>query len=116
MAFACMATANPVQYLAPLTRGLQLTGDTKRKKAGRLDAVAEVIYAEGPHAVEGGGSAWSHSDADNCCGECSHQLWLDRATTRFRFFRPASRYTGSFCVFGPALSSPAHALISLDMR
>jgi hypothetical protein len=43
-------------------------------------------------------------------------LWLDRATIQFRFIGPASRYTGSFRVFGPVLSSPAHALISLDMR
>jgi hypothetical protein len=43
------------------------------------------------------------------------KLWLDRARTRFRFLRPASRYTGSFCVFGPVLSSPAHAPSSLAM-
>jgi hypothetical protein len=35
-------------------------------------------------------------------------IWLDWATIQFRFFGPASRYTGSFCVFGPVLSSPAH--------
>jgi hypothetical protein len=43
-------------------------------------------------------------------------IWLDRATIQFMFFGPASRGTGRFCVFGPVLSSPAHALISLDMR
>jgi hypothetical protein len=43
-------------------------------------------------------------------------LWLDWATIQFRFYQPASRYTGSFYVFGPALSSPAHAPIPLDMR
>jgi hypothetical protein len=43
-------------------------------------------------------------------------IWLDWATIRFRFYQPNSGYTGSFCVFGPALSSPVHALISLDMR
>jgi hypothetical protein len=50
--------------------------------------------------------------SNNCC--CL--LWLDWATIQFRFFRPNSCYTGSFCVFGPVLSSPAHALMSLDMR
>jgi hypothetical protein len=45
-----------------------------------------------------------------------HELWLDWATIQFRFFGPNSCYTGSFCVFGPVLSSPAHALMSLDMR
>jgi hypothetical protein len=43
------------------------------------------------------------------------EIWLDRATIQFRFLRPASRYTGSFCVFGPVLSSPAHGLPSLAM-
>ena len=43
-------------------------------------------------------------------------LWLDRATIQFRFYQPNSGYTGSFCVFGPALSSPAHASIPLVMR
>jgi hypothetical protein len=42
-------------------------------------------------------------------------VWLDRATTRFRVFRPNSGYTGSFCVFGPVLSSPAHGSPSLPM-
>jgi hypothetical protein len=42
-------------------------------------------------------------------------LWLDWATIQFMFIGPASRYTGSFCVFGPVLSSPAHAAESLDM-
>jgi hypothetical protein len=45
----------------------------------------------------------------------SARLWLDRARNRFRFYQPNSRYTGSFCVFGPVLSSPAHGLISLAM-
>jgi hypothetical protein len=44
------------------------------------------------------------------------EVWLDWATIQFRFFRPASRYTGSFCVFGPVLSSPAHGVISLAME
>jgi hypothetical protein len=35
-------------------------------------------------------------------------VWVDWATIRFRFLRPAARNTGSFCVFGPVLSSPAH--------
>jgi hypothetical protein len=43
-------------------------------------------------------------------------VWLDWATIRFRFFGPASRYTGSFCVFGPVLSSPAHGTSSLAME
>jgi hypothetical protein len=30
-------------------------------------------------------------------------------------FRPNSGYTGSFCVFGPALRSPAHGLPYLAM-
>jgi hypothetical protein len=42
-------------------------------------------------------------------------LWLDRATIRFRFIGPNSGCTGSFCVFGPVLSSPAHGPISLAM-
>jgi hypothetical protein len=42
-------------------------------------------------------------------------LWLDWARSQFRFFRPAATCTGSFCVFGPALSSPAHASPSLPM-
>jgi hypothetical protein len=43
------------------------------------------------------------------------KLWLDRATIRFRFYQPAATCTGSFCVFGPVLSSPAHGLIYLPM-
>jgi hypothetical protein len=43
-------------------------------------------------------------------------IWLDRATIQFRFLRPNSGYTGSFCVFGPALSSPAHGVTSLAME
>jgi hypothetical protein len=46
----------------------------------------------------------------------ANNLWLDRATIRFRFFGHAATYTGSFCVFGPALSSPAHGVISLAME
>jgi hypothetical protein len=42
-------------------------------------------------------------------------LWLDWATIQFRFFGPAARTTGRFCVFGPVLGSPAHGLISLAM-
>jgi hypothetical protein len=42
-------------------------------------------------------------------------LWLDWAPIRLRFFRPAATYTGSFCVFGPVLSFPAHAAPSLAM-
>jgi hypothetical protein len=42
-------------------------------------------------------------------------VWLDWATIRFRFLRPNSGYTGSFCVCGPALSSPAHGLPSIAM-
>jgi hypothetical protein len=35
-------------------------------------------------------------------------IWLDRATsTQFGVFGHAATCTGSFCVFGPALSSPA---------
>jgi hypothetical protein len=37
-------------------------------------------------------------------------IWLDWATTRFRFIGPNSGYTGGFCVFGPVLSSPASCL------
>jgi hypothetical protein len=44
-----------------------------------------------------------------------NRIWLDWARIRFRFIGPASRYTGSFCVFGPVLSSPAHGLPSLAM-
>jgi hypothetical protein len=43
-------------------------------------------------------------------------VWLDRATIRFRFIGHYRTYIGSFCVFGPALSSPTHASISLAMR
>jgi hypothetical protein len=42
-------------------------------------------------------------------------VWLDWAKIQFRFFGPNSGYTGSFCVFGPVLSSPAHGSISLAM-
>jgi hypothetical protein len=44
-----------------------------------------------------------------------HYIWLDWATIRFRFIGPNSGYTGSFCVFGPVLSSPAHGSPSLAM-
>jgi hypothetical protein len=44
------------------------------------------------------------------------KVWLDRATIQFRCLRPNSGYTGSFCVFGPVLSSPAHGLPSLAME
>jgi hypothetical protein len=43
----------------------------------------------------------------------SADIWLDWATIQFRFIGHAATYIGSFCVFGPALSSPAHALPSL---
>jgi hypothetical protein len=43
------------------------------------------------------------------------EVLLDWATIQFRFIGPNSGYTGSFCVFGPVLSSPAHAAASLDM-
>jgi hypothetical protein len=43
------------------------------------------------------------------------RLSLDWPLTRFGFFGPASCCTSSFCVFGPVLSSPAHAAASLDM-
>jgi hypothetical protein len=43
-------------------------------------------------------------------------LWLDWATIRFRFIGPNSGYIGSFCVFGPVLSSPAHGTSSLAME
>jgi hypothetical protein len=43
------------------------------------------------------------------------RLWLDRATIQFRFIGHAATYTESFCVFGPVLSSPAHASSSLAM-
>jgi hypothetical protein len=49
------------------------------------------------------------------CGQRT-KLWLDRATIRFRFIGPNSCYTGSNSLLRPVLSSPAHALISLDMR
>jgi hypothetical protein len=42
-------------------------------------------------------------------------LSLDWPLTRFGFFGPASCFTSSFYVFGPVLSSPAHASSSLDM-
>jgi hypothetical protein len=42
-------------------------------------------------------------------------VWLDWATIRFRFYQHCATYTGSFCVIGPALSSPAHGLIYLTM-
>jgi hypothetical protein len=42
-------------------------------------------------------------------------IWLDWATTRFRFYQPAARTTGSYCVLGPVLSSPAHASSYLAM-
>jgi hypothetical protein len=42
-------------------------------------------------------------------------VWLDRATIQFRFYQPNSGYTWSFCVFGPVLSSPAHAPSYLAM-
>jgi hypothetical protein len=47
--------------------------------------------------------------------ECTVLLWLDWATIRFRFIGHCRTCTGSFCVFGPVLSSPAHAASSLDM-
>jgi hypothetical protein len=42
-------------------------------------------------------------------------MWLDRATIRFRVLRHCQTCTGSFCVFGPVLSSPAHGSPSLPM-
>jgi hypothetical protein len=42
-------------------------------------------------------------------------IWLDRATIRFRFYQHCQTYTGSFCVFGPVLSSPAHGAPYLPM-
>jgi hypothetical protein len=42
-------------------------------------------------------------------------LLLDRPQTWFRVFGHAATYIGSFCVFGPVLSSPAHAAASLAM-
>jgi hypothetical protein len=45
----------------------------------------------------------------------TQMIWLDRATIRFRVLRPNSGYTGSFCVFGSVLSSPAHGAPYLAM-
>jgi hypothetical protein len=42
-------------------------------------------------------------------------LSLDWPLTQFGVFGPASCCTSSFYVFGPVLSSPAHAAASLDM-
>jgi hypothetical protein len=44
------------------------------------------------------------------------RIWLDRATIRLRVYRHCGALTGSFCVFGSVLSSPAHASMSLAMR
>ena len=40
---------------------------------------------------------------------------LDWPLTQFGFFGHSATYIGSFYVFGPVLSSPAHAAASLDM-
>jgi hypothetical protein len=40
---------------------------------------------------------------------------LDWPLTQFEFIGHCARATGSFCVFGPVLSSPAHAPPSLAM-
>jgi hypothetical protein len=40
--------------------------------------------------------------------EEQEDLWLDWATIQFRFYQHCQTYNGSFCVFGPVLSSPAH--------
>jgi hypothetical protein len=45
---------------------------------------------------------------------CAYR-WLDWPLTQFGFFGHCALTTGSFCVFGLALSSPAHAAASLDM-
>jgi hypothetical protein len=42
-------------------------------------------------------------------------LWLDTASRPFWVSGHCATYTGSFFVFGPGLSSPAHGLISLAM-
>jgi hypothetical protein len=42
-------------------------------------------------------------------------LWLDTAKLQFWVFGQSASYTGSFCVFGPVLSSPAHGPPSLAM-
>jgi hypothetical protein len=43
------------------------------------------------------------------------ELSLDWPLTRFGFIGHSATYTGSFCVFGPVLSSPARGPSSLDM-
>jgi hypothetical protein len=47
--------------------------------------------------------------------EAIKMIWLDRARNRFRFYQHCQTYTGSFCVFGPVLSSPAHGPTYLAM-
>lgn len=51
----------------------RLTGDAKKK--GRLDSVAEVVYAEGPHTVasEKGGKSWFEADYLDglVCAQCT---------------------------------------------
>jgi hypothetical protein len=45
----------------------------------------------------------------------AHMLSLDWPLTQFGFFGHCALTTGSFCVFGPVLSSPARGPSSLAM-
>jgi hypothetical protein len=81
---------HPPERIEPRRRHRRLTS----KRIRRLRCSPRVFHSEEPRS----GRAKRRTV----------QIWLDRARHRFRFYQPASRYTGSFCVFGPVLSSPAH--------
>jgi hypothetical protein len=54
--------------------------------------------------------------SSQCSRSTSHiGISLDWPLTQFGFFGHCATYTGSFCVFRPVLSSPAHGAASLAM-
>jgi hypothetical protein len=79
------------------------------------DAEGEVSRIEyiGPSAVDFKGRysrLLSRNGIEQDGGDkmLDNEVWLDWATIQFRFYQHCATYTGSFCVFGPVLSSPAH--------
>jgi hypothetical protein len=126
---------NPVDRL-PTEYDLQ-AGDDIIANAGKRNAVAKAleVHQDGSAMVQWHNTkklnpsptaayypSWytpkaKHGETASSTGDMpSWDIWLDRATIQFRFLRHCQTYTGSFCVFGPVLSSPAHGTPSLAME
>jgi hypothetical protein len=97
--------SGPSLYLWPLGRYSSGARGATAVQAGALEpSVNELIE-----------TTFGCYLSSKAAGVVPKEVWLDRPQTWFRVFGHAAIYTGSFCVFGPALSSPAHGTSSLAM-